>query len=599
IKVVHVDGKRYHKCFCGKFLSSRSALDRHTRTHTGEKPYCKVCGKWVQSRSHLLVHMRTHTGEKPYSCSVCSYRTAQSDSRHNPCSTCGKVFSSQFLLQVHVRVHTGEKPFKCEVCTYRSTQKGHVMRHMVSQHPEVFTSENLHGVKVNRCPICGKLFPSRAHVKLHMRVHTGEKPFVCQICGKDTNSMPEEWCSVCGKVFTSKQSLKVHQRIHTGEKPYSCHICGKMFNVKSNMKRHMVVHYINPGEEETEKEAKRWLNNINSPVRSLQQNISETMYLKGSFENSQWGKTIQTFSKSGNRNAHLKIHSGEKPHECRVCGKRFYTSNNSMVDTKTEEGQDTSMNGSNNKRYQCSFCYRLFSRAGNLNTHMRIHTGEKPYECSVCGKRFNRSLMYNSRPRGQELPVYEQSNKRYQCSYCQRTFSQSGNLTTHMRIHTGEKPFECSVCLKRFRRSNNMKTHMLGHIDLKASCANGVASFLHGNPVWKSIIECTLVKNRIPVKYARNSLVPRATGEDIWFVNQLVQSGSSIHCRGMEEMAPSTHAKPYTCRYCQKSFAKSGNLTSHERIHTGEKPYQCQVCQKRFNQRSNMRSHMAVHYITK
>ncbi|XP_052764329.1 zinc finger and SCAN domain-containing protein 22-like isoform X3 [Mya arenaria] len=64
---------------------------------------------------------------------------------------------------------------------------------------------------------------------------------------------------------------------------------------------------------------------------------------------------------------------------------------NSMVDTKTEEGQDTSMNGSNNKRYQCSFCYRLFSRAGNLNTHMRIHTGEKPYECSVCGKRFNRS----------------------------------------------------------------------------------------------------------------------------------------------------------------------------------------------------------------
>ncbi|XP_052764331.1 zinc finger and BTB domain-containing protein 17-like isoform X5 [Mya arenaria] len=36
---------------------------------------------------------------------------------------------------------------------------------------------------------------------------------------------------------------------------------------------------------------------------------------------------FKTFSKSGNRNAHLKIHSGEKPHECRVCGKRFYTSN--------------------------------------------------------------------------------------------------------------------------------------------------------------------------------------------------------------------------------------------------------------------------------
>lgn len=47
-------------------------------------------------------------------------------------------------------------------------------------------------------------------------------------------------CPLCGKVFPSKYKLNRHYLIHTGEKPFQCQLCDFKCNQKVNLKNHIL-----------------------------------------------------------------------------------------------------------------------------------------------------------------------------------------------------------------------------------------------------------------------------------------------------------------------------------------------------------------------
>jgi growth factor independent 1 len=50
--------------------------------------------------------------------------------------------------------------------------------------------------------------------------------------------------------------------------------------------------------------------------------------------------------------------------------------------------------------------------------------------------------------------------KPYVCRVCGKAFSQSSNLITHSRKHTGFKPFACDICGRSFQRKVDLRRHV-------------------------------------------------------------------------------------------------------------------------------------------
>lgn len=81
------------------------------------------------------------------------------------------------------------------------------------------------------CCVCSKTYATAQNLDVHMRIHTGVRPFGCEHCGKK---------------FLQSAHLKSHLSIHTGERPHVCLICSRSFIVKYSLNLHMRKCHMSP-----------------------------------------------------------------------------------------------------------------------------------------------------------------------------------------------------------------------------------------------------------------------------------------------------------------------------------------------------------------
>lgn len=155
-----------HICsVCGKDFQYASKLQRHLRTHSGERPFpCSYCGKHFTEKGLMMVHERLHTGERPFACSFCDKR-----------------FASQGEMKLHERTHTGERPYSCRLCVKSFSRHWHLKSHLEAMHAHVVEGFIR---KKFPCNQCDKSCNSAAELRDHQRTHTGERPYQCSFCDK-------------------------------------------------------------------------------------------------------------------------------------------------------------------------------------------------------------------------------------------------------------------------------------------------------------------------------------------------------------------------------------------------------------------------------
>ena len=194
------------------------------------------------------------------------------------------------------------------------------------------------------CEICYISFSKKENRDMHMRTHTGEKPFSC---------------NVCDKRFVHSGDRNKHLRTHSGDKPFSCKVCGKCFSQSNDCNRHMKTHLAERFPCSVCSKSFSRADSRNSHMRTHIK-VNDTRNERKFSKEKKFSCTFceKLFSQKGNRDMHVRIHTGDRPFSCNICAKSFI----------------------------------LRQR---LNNHLRIHTGEKPYRCDVCNKSFSTSKNIN------------------------------------------------------------------------------------------------------------------------------------------------------------------------------------------------------------
>uniref|UniRef100_A0A0L8HY35 Transcription factor E4F1 n=2 Tax=Octopus bimaculoides TaxID=37653 RepID=A0A0L8HY35_OCTBM len=443
------------------------------------------------------------------------------------------------------------------------------------------------------CQICQRSFKKIIVLRTHMLTHSDKREHHCFFEG-------------CTYAFKTKGSLIRHMRRHTGERPYTCNMCKRSFTESGALSRHL--------KSRTPCTAKR---DSDLPCYGQRWNfIANFPSTMGKIQNTNENTNLQTTDVTNSEEEAFVQQSQTDnvlPMDDSVC-----EAGDSETTTETSQDNDKCSPVMVEKidllkTTQCWVCCEDFSCVNSLRVHLRTHLADMPFRCGLChfvaekrqelGRhmlsqhkielkgpeesltscssildegtvqekeesnlsvvcrnariavnqllKLKKELEPNS-PDEEEAKVFTPAEIQggrpvYKCHVCMRSFRGSAYLRFHLRSHTGERPFKCSECGKAFTTKDMLNKHVSTHSEER--------NFKCG--------ECGKLFKRI----------------------SHVQEHLKIH----------STMRPYTCSVCDKSFKTSNALKVHLRIHTDVLPYECQFCQRHFREKGSLQRHVRMH----
>ena len=194
---------------------------------------CQSCGLQFRRKETLKIHEDAVHRKIQHHCQICNY-----------------VSFYKRQVTIHVAVNHRDSEFKCGQCDFKAKRQLYVNQHVL----------RFHGTEEHPCQLCSFKSKWKTGLKKHLRqkhTDTGRQKSICNICGiylscqndvsrhvKEVHDRSVSYqCSYCAKSFHKKANMKVHLNIHTGEKPYSCVLCGRAFGGASNLYHHKKKHH--------------------------------------------------------------------------------------------------------------------------------------------------------------------------------------------------------------------------------------------------------------------------------------------------------------------------------------------------------------------